>query len=113
MKKPYKVKSQEEGRGKVYTKSFASLEQAQAYIRDRWQGPDYIDGQDGFHSDYSTYELVGFTLNDIGKISWAGEPPYLYREYAFKDFTPAAPAVSADDDAAERDAARYERSLGI
>jgi hypothetical protein len=83
MSKPFKVLSQEEGRGKVYTEEFATLEEASIYIQDRWQGPDYIDGIFGFHTDYSTYELVGFTLKDIGQLLWNAEDQC--REYEFND----------------------------
>lgn len=83
MSKPYKVHSQEEGRGKVYTESFATLEEASKYIQDRWQGADYMDDIDGFHTDYSTYDLEGFTLKDIGKVSWNQEDQC--REYEFNE----------------------------
>jgi hypothetical protein len=83
MKKPFKVKSKEFGRGKASTASFATLAGAATYIRDRWEGPDYIDCKSWFHTDYCTYELVGFTLHDIGKMTWAGEAPHYYREFVF------------------------------
>lgn len=85
MSKPFKIHSQEEGRGKVYTESFATIEEAARYIQERWQGADYMDGTESFHTDYSTYDLEGFTLKDIGTISYGGEAPYLYREYSFND----------------------------
>lgn len=81
--KKYKIQSQEEGCGKVYTESFDNLADASAYIQDRWQGPDYIDGSDGFHTDYSTYEVKGFTLRDIGKLKVTIEDGYPYREFTF------------------------------
>ena len=66
----YHVELREEGRGKPHRESFATLAAARAYIRDRWRGPDYIDGDDQFHTDYSTYSLVGFSLKDVGKRRW-------------------------------------------
>jgi hypothetical protein len=65
-KKPYKVDSQEEGRGPVDTEHFATLAEASQYIQERWQGADYMDGDDAFHTDYCLYRLVGFKLSDIG-----------------------------------------------
>jgi hypothetical protein len=88
MSKPYKIHSQEEGRGKIFTAYFDTLQEASRYIQERWQGADYMDGNEAFHTDYSTYELEGFTLKDIGKVSWEGEAPYLYREYSFNDPIP-------------------------
>lgn len=95
-RKPFKVKNQEEGRGPVETKSFATLIEAQQYIRERWQGADYIDGSAAFHTDYCTYELVGFKLSDIGTIRpvyWTdddGKQRLDYMEYDFKDLTAEA-----------------------
>jgi len=83
MKKPYKVVSQEEGRGTKHSEEFATLDEAQKYIEDRWEGPDYVDSTTGFHTDYSTYELVGFTLNDIGKLTYNREE--FCREYEFNN----------------------------
>ena len=90
-RKPYKIKNQEEGRGPVETKSFATLSEAQEYIKERWQGADYIDGSSGFHTDYCTYQLIGFTLQDIGKIRpvyFEGE--FDYMEFDFKELSEAA-----------------------
>ncbi len=82
--KPFKVHSQEEGRGRRYTKSFTTLAEAAEYIKDRWQGADYIDGVESFHTDYSTYECEGFTLKDIGKMGWEGMAEgFPYRTYEF------------------------------
>jgi hypothetical protein len=72
-RKPYKIVSKEEGRGKAHRESFATLPEARDYVRDHWQGPDYIDGPDGFHTDYSTFALIGFTLADIGKRRWCDD----------------------------------------
>ena len=70
MAKKYHVEGREEGRGPKYVESFETLDEAQHYIEDRWQGPDYIDGPESFHTDYMTYRLVGFTLFDIGTREW-------------------------------------------
>ena len=69
-RKPFKVQSQEKGRAPVSTDSFSTLAEAQAFVRSHWQGPDYKDGDASFHTDYSTFRCVGFTLADIGKIRW-------------------------------------------
>ena len=69
-RKTFKVTCKEEGRGKPSSESFATLAEARDYIRDRWQGPEYIDGPASFHTDYCTYKLTGFTLADIGKKRW-------------------------------------------
>lgn len=61
------IRIREEGRGQPITKKFSSLEQATKFIREYWQGADYVDGVDGFHTDYSTFELIGFNLSDIGE----------------------------------------------
>lgn len=90
-RKPFKVKNQEEGRGPVEVVSFATLVEAQKYIQDRWQGADYIDGTAGFHTDYCTYQCIGFTLQEIGTIRpvyFEGE--FDYMEYDFKDLAEAA-----------------------
>lgn len=71
--KPYKVQSQELGRGPWNTESFATLAEAARYIKDRWQGPDYMDGDASFHTDYCRYRLVGFKLSDIGEKRWDDE----------------------------------------
>lgn len=95
--KPFRIGSQEFGRGPVEVVGFSTLIEAQKYIQDRWQGPDYIDGSNGFHTDFCTYRLFGFTLNDIGKIRplyytdpVTGEETFEGMEYDFKDFTAAA-----------------------
>jgi hypothetical protein len=67
MSKPYKVQNREFGRGPVHTESFATLQEAQDYIKEHWQGADYMDGRYGFHTDYCQFSLVGFTLQDIGR----------------------------------------------
>ena len=67
MNKPFAVKNREEGRGKATSVKFATLEEASRYIQDRWQGAEYVNGMDSFHTDYCSYELEGFSLSDIGK----------------------------------------------
>jgi hypothetical protein len=75
MKKQFKITCREEGRGKGTTQSFATLAEASVYIQDRWQGVEYKDGPNGFHTDYSEYTLSGFTFSDIGKTNWEGGYP--------------------------------------
>ena len=77
----YKVNQQEEGRGTVNVNEFSTLEEAKQYIKDRWQGPDYVDSKTMFHTDYSEYTLEGFTLNDIGKLTYNQQEQC--REYDF------------------------------
>jgi hypothetical protein len=73
--RPYKISCREEGRGKKTTKSFSTLDQASAYIQEYWQGVEYKDGPDGFHTDYSEYTLHGFTFKDIGHTVFEGTWP--------------------------------------
>ena len=82
-KKPFSVTSQEEGRGPKHVTKFSTLEDAAKYIKDYWQGPDYMDGTDSFHTDYSTYTLGGFTFMDIGNVTYAEWG----REFQFNAFT--------------------------
>ena len=85
-RKPFRVKSQEEGRGPVDNKSFATLVKASRYIQERWQGADYMDADDAFHTDYCTYWLSGFKLSDVGtRESVFGEDgTYSHMEFKFK-----------------------------
>ena len=47
---------------------FATLAEAEKYVRDRWAGPDYArEWPHGWHSDYATFECVGFDLTDIAR----------------------------------------------
>ena len=62
----YSVKFQEEGRGPWTTRNFSSLTDIQIYIRDRWQGVEYMDGPNAFHTDYCNYVVRGCTLYDLG-----------------------------------------------
>ncbi len=50
------------------SKQFPTLEAAAAYVKERWQGVDYMDGIESFHTDYARYALFGFRLTDIGKL---------------------------------------------
>jgi hypothetical protein len=89
-KKPYKIKSQELGRGPWDTESFATLAEAAQYIKDRWQGADYMDGMTAFHTDYCLYRLQGFTLRDIGIVSveeWGYE--FTFNPELVNDNTPS------------------------
>ena len=63
----YAVTSKEEGRGKATRRTFSKLADLQRYVKDRWEGADYIDGPADFHGDYATFHLVGCTLADLGK----------------------------------------------
>lgn len=77
----YVVKNQEEGRGKWHRESFKMLEDAAKYIRDRWQGTEYMNGARAFHTDYCLFECVGFSLFDIGHMGERDE--YGWREFKF------------------------------
>lgn len=84
----YEIHCREEDREPPSVAKFNTLADASRYIQDRWQGPEYMDGIDGFHTDYSTYELIGFTLKEIGTLTWGGEAPHLYREFTFDNLSP-------------------------
>src|SRR5689334_252769 len=47
-------------------KNFSTLFLLQQYVKARWQGPDYIDGPNTFHSDYCQYTVTGCSFNDLG-----------------------------------------------
>lgn len=53
------------GEGSKETK-FATLIEVQEYVKDRWQGADYIDGTDVFHNDFGHFILKGCNLADLG-----------------------------------------------
>lgn len=61
-----RITSKEFGRGKGTVKTFSTLAAAQQYVRDRWQGVEYVDGPADFHTDYCTYHMTGCTLKDLG-----------------------------------------------
>jgi hypothetical protein len=72
---PYLIAIQEEGRGPKSWNKFGTLNAAQAFIKSHWQGAEYQDGQDGFHSDYATFTVVGFKMSDIHRLyvdEWGG-----------------------------------------
>lgn len=48
--------------------SFATLAEAAKYVRDRWQGLDYMESETAFRTDYANYVCFGFTLRDVGKV---------------------------------------------
>lgn len=77
----FSVRSQEEGRGPWHTERFKTLEEASRYIQERWQGVEYKDGPASFHTDFSIYELGGFVLADIGRMTYGEEPED--REFVF------------------------------
>lgn len=77
----FSVIVKEEGRGKGDRTFFTTLAKAAEYVRDRWEGADYIDGPASFHNDYCTFTLVGFTLRDIGTIRIVDG----CREFRFKE----------------------------
>jgi hypothetical protein len=79
-KKPYAVKSKEFGRGPAHIIRFATLEEASAYIQARWQGIEYRDGLCAFHTDFCTYELVGFNFSHIGRTQYS-DPNDVYSRY--------------------------------
>jgi hypothetical protein len=80
----YSVEVREEGRGKPAIRRFATLSELQKYVRDRWQGVEYMDGPVGFHNDYATFDLVGAKLSDLGETRgpWGTD---LYWEWIWKD----------------------------
>jgi len=51
------------------SESFATLAEAAKYVKDRWQGVEYVDSKHGFHTDYARYLCFGFKLEDIGTFS--------------------------------------------
>jgi hypothetical protein len=66
MRKNYTIRGREEGRGPAFVHRYATLAELQTYIKDRWQGVEYIDGPRSFHTDYVAYEITGATLADFG-----------------------------------------------
>lgn len=68
--KTFKIEWREFGRGPANLESFSTLAEARNHIRDRWQGSDYIDSDLSFHTDYCTYDLIGWNLHDVGKRVW-------------------------------------------
>jgi hypothetical protein len=70
----------EEGRDPALHRLFETLKDAQTYVKERWQGTDYIDGDDEFHTDYCTYTLFGFKLKDIGRRDLVDFYMWIWRE---------------------------------
>jgi hypothetical protein len=62
----YSVRSREEGRGPSTVRKFKTLVELQTYVRDRWEGLEYIDGPCSWHNDYCTFEMSGATLAELG-----------------------------------------------
>ena len=61
MNKPFALIGREFGRGKPFAKKCNTLVELAAAVKEQWQGADYIDGDNGFHTDYSTtYSLATF-----------------------------------------------------
>lgn len=77
--KPYRV-SYDAPDGQS-SESFATLADAAKYVKDRWQGVEYVDGRAAFHTDYARYLCFGFKLADIGTLSGSG----VDRTFAFKE----------------------------
>ena len=67
----YKLTGREEGRGKPFIKTFSKLVDLQTYIKDRWQGAEYMDGPRHFHTDYVAYFVTGCMLSDLGELAGA------------------------------------------
>lgn len=85
MARRYVIVSQELGRGPLYKKSFSKLWSALKYVRSQWQGVDYVDGSDGFHTDYSTFRLRGFSLRDIGVFGHEDDGCRTYRFFTYEE----------------------------
>lgn len=95
MKKPYKIEAREFGKGRPSVESFADLTAATQFIKDRWQGAEYVDGADQFHTDYCSYTLRGFVLADVGRFSFEGDD----RVFTFNSAKPVcAPASRKCED---------------
>jgi len=90
----YTIHAREFGRRPASVSRFRSLDKAAQYIRDRWQGAEYIDGRDVFHTDFCQYRLIGFDLRDIGKLGWEEEGGHSWRTFAFNE--PQAAPLAED-----------------
>jgi hypothetical protein len=62
----YKIEVREEGREPATERRFSTLKAVQSYIKERWQGVEYMDSYEYFHTDYCTFDLFYFTLADLG-----------------------------------------------
>ena len=87
--KPYSVECQEFGNGRPSVRRFATLDEASAFIQDYWQGLDFVDSEQSFHTDHCTYVLSGFTLKDIGHIKVDDPFDFYSRHYIFNKHGPA------------------------
>jgi len=67
---------------------FKSLDDASKYIQERWQGIEYRDGNESFHTDYCTYRLIGFTFDDIGKTKFYDPQDVWSRYFEFNNPIP-------------------------
>ena len=85
------IKSREQARGPWHVERFKTLAEASAYIKDRWQGDEYRDGEDCFHTDYCEYVLRGFTFRDIGAFRFTDPTDKGLARFEFKDFEQAKP----------------------
>lgn len=97
-RKPYQVRIREEGRGRPTIEAFGDLTSASAFIRSYWQGSEYRDGNNSFHTDYATFELVGFNFGHIGQYVFEDG----FYEYRFDD--------AADEDEQPEDNGDYQSS---
>jgi hypothetical protein len=61
--KPFSIESQEEGRGPKTVHKFATAGELAEYVKGRWQGWDYYDGDNSFHNDYATFTVKGVDLS--------------------------------------------------
>jgi len=85
------IKIREEGRGKPSVKRFKYLAEAETFIREYWMGSEYIDHANGFHTDYSTFELEGFSLYDLGRLNYVYEGgDLMYADWTWHSETTAA-----------------------
>lgn len=70
--KPFSVESQEEGRGSKTIRKFATTEELAEYVKGRWQGWDYYDGDNSFHNDYATFTVKGANLANLVPLDGEG-----------------------------------------
>lgn len=62
-------RSQEFGRGPVDEVRTATVGEALEFVQGQWMGPDYVDGNSSWHSDYCTFTMEGLKLTDLGRWS--------------------------------------------
>ncbi len=98
MASKYSISSKEFGRGPATVRRFGTLEAATEYIKGQWQGRDYVDSADSFHSDYCTFTLSGFNLKDVGTFYVDRyDPEFPVNEYRFFVDSPVNGPMTADD----------------